>query len=327
MNINDVFKMQICWAADDSTGGGGGGGEGAGGGGGGGEGAGGGGGGGEGAGEGAAKWWEGDKFSDDQRTSLTALGLTVDDPLEAVAKLTDMEKSAKQRLGANPNDLLTKPKEGQNVSEWLRENGEMLGIPDAADKYEVDKPEFWPKEMPWDDALEGKARNIAHEEGISGKGLNRLVELFAQNNFDLNKGADDALAAANAEMMTALEVDWGDQKDAKLAEARQAMGVVAEAAGMDAEAQFNMIDAIAKKGGDANTWKFMSQLASMMGEDSLAGHLQGAKELGKTPAEARAELEQMRSPDGAWFKAVNSRDQNEISRLKPIMDNLTKISA
>ena len=275
----------------------------------------------------AGKWWEGDKFSDDQRTSLTALGLTVEDPLDAVARLTDMEANAKKRLGAKPDDLMTRPKEGQDVSEWLRENGTAFGIPESAEGYEVTKPEDWPKDAPWNDALEAKAREAAHAAGVSGTGLNAMVGLFAQHQLDMVQGAETTLAEAQTQMRDALEADWGDQTDAKLAQAKQALSVISEKAGLDNDAQFNLLETLGRKGGDANAWKFMSTIAGLMAEDGAAGLLNGSTSLGTTPADARAELEKLRGPDGEYGKAYATNNRAEMDRLLPTIERLSKLAA
>jgi len=278
----------------------------------------------------ATSWWEGDKLTDDQRTTITAAGLTVDDPVEAVAKLADMERAAQKRLRANPDDLLTKPKDGQDVAEWLRANGEMLGIPDTADAYKIERPKDWPKEMDWDEAGEAKAREIAHKYGISNDGLQEIIGLEAEMRLSMLQDAEAEFADANDQMMTALQSEWGDQTDAKLARARQALSLISEKAGLDQDAQQNLLQTLGKKGGDANAWKLMDAIAGAIADDGMVGLDSGAKNMGSTPAEARAQLEIMRAPDGDYSKAVtlaNNGDRRELERLTPVVERLTRLAA
>ena len=277
---------------------------------------------------GSAKWWEdGDRFSEDHRTSLTALGLTVDDPLDALPKLLDMEASAKRRLGASPDQLLQKPKEGQDVAEWLRSNGEMLGIPAEASGYEVQRPDSWPEGAKWDQTLEDEARTIAHEEGVSNKALNRLVGVYAGAVLRLDTEASLDLATSDRKMMTELTADWGDQTAGKITQAKQAMSAIAEQAGFDEAAILNVSKVLTDKiGGDANAIRLFATIGEMMGEDSLVGLNSGGAALGTTPAEARQKLAQMRAPGGAYHTAYTSGNQAALKELQPEIERLTKLS-
>ncbi|MEX0306035.1 MAG: hypothetical protein AB3N12_01500 [Ruegeria sp.] len=276
----------------------------------------------------AGNWWEGDKLNDVQRQSLTALGLTVEDPIDAVVKLTDMEIQAKRKLGKPADQLMDRPGEGQDMAEWMRSNGEMFGIPDDADGYTVEKPKDWPKDMPWDTELEAQARKIAHEHGISGKALQAMSDLQAATVLKLAGDADLDLQTATAEMQTQLQSDWGDQYPAKVAAAQQAASVLAEAAGLDPEGIANLSSVLKPKIGDANTIKLFAAVGEMMGEDTVTTLLnKGDNTLATTPAEARAELAKQQSPEGEWYKATKDKNQAEIARLKPRIDQLRKIAA
>lgn len=277
----------------------------------------------------AAKWWENtERFSEPQRTSLTALGLTVEDPLDALPKLLEMEASAKRRLGASPDQLMQKPKEGQEVSDWLRENGDTLGIPKEAEGYEVSRPESWPKDADWNIELETAARQIAHEEGITGKGLNRMVELYASSVQKLTSAAEDELAGSTQEMMAELKSDWGAQTTAKITMAKQAMSVLAEKAGFDSETVMNVSKVLTDKaGGDANAVRLFATIGEMMGEDSLVGLNTGGAGLGTSPAEARQKLAQLRSPEGDYGKAFGDGNAAKMRELQPEIERLTKLAA
>ena len=274
------------------------------------------------------KWWQSDALTEDQKTTITAAGLTLDDPVEAVAKLADMERAAKKRLGANPDDLLTKPKDGQDVAEWLRQHGDIVGIPKDADGYEIKPPESWPEDAKWDADFEKKVREAAHESGIPQPALQKIVDIYAEKVAALEADAVQEQTAAQQEMMSALKNEWGDQTDAKLARARQALSVISEQAGLDADAQRNLLDVMADKAGDANVWKMMDVIAQSMGEDAAAGLGAGGKTIGTTPAEARAQIEKMTAPDGDYTKAFNNRgqDPDELKRQQQILDRLSRLA-
>ncbi|MGS4947425.1 hypothetical protein ACVDG3_18255 [Meridianimarinicoccus sp. RP-17] len=276
----------------------------------------------------AAKWWEGEKLSDTQRQHLTAKGLTVEDPTEAIARLTDMHRHAEQRLGVSADQLMTRPKDGQDVSEWMRENAKVFGLPENADGYDTSEAlKGLPKDISLDKDLEAQAKQIAFETGVPPAALNRFVGLYAEHVGKLVADADTQLAAANAEMMTALQNDWGRETPAKLAQARQAAQVIATKAGLDQNALQDLSGALSEKTGNANAIKMFAALGEMLGDDTMLGAGAGAQTMGTTPAEARAELASMRSPEGAYFKAVQSGNRAEIDRLNATIERLTKIAA
>lgn len=293
-----------------------------------GEGAGGAGAAGGGAGGGAAeKWWQGADYSDEERQWLTARGLTEDDPAKVVPKLVKGHRAAEQRLGRGVDSVIDRPKDGQTLADWMREQKDVFGLPAAEADYKLDRPKDLPESVAWNGDLEAKARKVAFDQGMTGGQLQAMTELYAGVVSDMGKQADAEFAAANQQMMAALERDWGKETPARLAQARQAAGVLAEKAGLDAagiEAVSSVLSL--KAGGDAAAIRMFAALGEMMGEDRLVAG-SGTSGLGLTPVEARARAAQMRSPDGAWAKAVASNDRAEIARLRPEIERLDKIGA
>ena len=281
--------------------------------------------GGEGEGDGqGAKWWEGDGLTGQQRETLTALGLTVDDPVAAVARLTDMEMAAKKKLGRPADQLMEKPGEGK-VLDWMRQNGEMFGIPEAPDKYEVSQPESWPKEAGWDTDFETQARALAHEHGVSQGALAAFTNLYAEKIGATLGAAEQDLQLANSQMMGALEKDFGAQTPARIASAQQAASLVAEAAGLDSAAMQNIAAVLKPKVGDAGTIRLFAAIGDMLGEDTMQGG--GETPMGMTPAAARAELAKLQAKGGEWYEATGARDKAAMERLQPKMDQLRKLAA
>ncbi|MEM9579060.1 MAG: hypothetical protein AAF891_00115 [Pseudomonadota bacterium] len=277
-------------------------------------------------GQGGGNWWEDARFSDDHRTMLTAKALTVDDPLDVVVKLADAEVAATRKLGKSPDRLIERPEEKGKVAEWLRQHGDDLGIPKDAEGYEIKPPENWPKDQKWDEGLEKQARTIAHEEGMTGPALNRMTELFAGHILQLNQDAETQEQEAVKEMRGELLHEWGDQTDARIARAAQAATAIAEKAGMTLEDVGWVSEVIGKNAGDAKTMRIFDAMADALSDGSDFKLEPGSGVQGQTPAEARAELARMRSKDGEWYKAVEAKDQNEMKRLKPIMDRLQKVA-
>lgn len=276
----------------------------------------------------SARWWENtEAFNDDQRASMTALGLTVDDPNEAIAKLVDMEMASKKKLGAGPDQLMTKPKEGQELTEWRRENAALFGIPETAEGYDIKPPESWPKEAKWDSDLEAAARKMAHEKSYGQEVVQDFVNLFSGHVAGMNEASAGKLQAATSDMQAALAKDWGDQYNANVAMAQQAGSVVAAEAGLSGEDVFAISTLLSQKTGDPQTLKMFAAIGKMMGEDQLAGLGKGENSMGDTPAAARAKLQKMRAPGGEYYEATSKGDRAEMERLKPEIDRLTKLAA
>lgn len=273
------------------------------------------------------RWWEGSGFTDAQRQVLTAKGLTVDDPLAAMPKLLDAYANAERRLGKPADRLIEKPAEGQDVAEWMRANGELFGVPKDAEGYEIERPEGWPKDAPWDSEMEAQARAIAHEHGVPAAALNAMVAMYAERVARVDAAAATDFEAASAELQEVLQKDWGGQYGARVAQAQQAASVVAEAAGLDNDALEAMAAVLKPKIGDANTLRMFAAIGEMLGEDSASGLGKGAASLGTTPAEARAERARLMAPGGAYFEASKAGDHTALARLKPRMEQLAKLAA
>lgn len=280
----------------------------------------------QGGGGGAPRWWEGADYSAEDRQWIEARGLAEDDPAKIVPKLVKGHRAAEQKLGKGIDSVIDKPKDGQPLTDWMRENRALFGLPEAEDGYKIERPKDLPEGIAWDADLEAEARKVAFEIGLTPDQLQAMTGLYAKRIGGIQAAADAAIAEANTRMMSDLTKDWGDQLQPKLALARQAAGVLAEKAGLDA-AGIQAVSAVltAKAGGDAATIRMFAALGEMMSEDRMiAGQSTG---IGMTPAEARARAAQMRAPDGAYAKAVAAQDRAEIARLKPEMDRLDKIAA
>lgn len=185
-----------------------------------------------GAGGGAtAKWFEDAGYAGD-REWLTAKGLDkVEDPAKALRTVVQGYRGAETRLGRPTDTIMDRPAKDQALPDWMRANAAVFGIPESAEKYEVEKPTL-PKGVEWDGTLEAEARKIAYEHGLAPGALNAMVKLYADRVTSIVGDADTQLAAANREMMDTLARDWGVQTEAKLGLARSAAAAIAEKAGL-----------------------------------------------------------------------------------------------
>jgi hypothetical protein len=276
------------------------------------------------AGEQAPRWWE--RQPEPVKAFLTAKGLTVDDPLEAVPRIVDIARNAESRIGRGLDTIMDKPKPGQKLAEWLRENAGALGLPDKPDGYKVPPPDFWPKDAKWDDEMDAQARAIAHAHGVPPEAHKAYVEAFARKIAAMDEAVTRQLQAAQANMMAELERDLGDRAPAEIALARQGAQAIAARIGLSSEAIENIGQVLAAKIGDAATIRFMAEAARLMGEDRAAALGTGGA-LTLTPAEARAELQKWQSPGGEWYEAVARGDRATIARLQDRYNVLLKLAA
>ena len=272
------------------------------------------------------KWWESPTLTAEQRQFLTVKGLTVDDQGEAIQKLIGIGQNADKRFGKPIDSVIDKPKDGQKITDWMREQGEMFGLPKSIEDIKIERPKDLAEGIAWDADFEGSAKKAAFELGLTGAQLQGMTALYAGRVQEMLTKADETAAEANTKMMADLSRDWGDQTEAKIAQARQAVGVVGQHAGLEPAA----IEAVAqvlttKAGGDAATIKLFAALGDMMSEDKMLGGGGGA--LGTTPAEARAKAAALRAPGGAFYEASAKGNTTEIQKLTPELKRLDELGA
>jgi len=274
----------------------------------------------------AAPWYKSADYTPEEQQWLAAKGLAVDDSNEILAKLVRGHRSAEQRIGKGLDSILDKPAKGQSHAEWARANAASLGLPEKEDGYAVEPPDFWPKDAPWDSELEGKARKLAFDMGVSPETHKAYVGLFAEKMKALDESSALELESAKANMMADLQKDFGAQTDAKMTQARQAAQMVAEKAGIDAEGIERIGKLLAKDTGDAQVIRFMAAIGEMAGEDSMV-QPHGGGSLTMTPAEGRAAYEKFIGPDGEYGKAFAAGDTVAMQKLNARRTQLAKIAA
>ncbi|MEO1637772.1 MAG: hypothetical protein AAFU41_00825 [Pseudomonadota bacterium] len=242
--------------------------------------------------------------------------------------MADMEVNAQRKLGMKPDEILAKPKDGQNVAEWLRENGGMFGVPEEADKYELTRPDaFKDDDKAWNADLETQARALAHEHGVSQPALQAFTELYAGSISKIVADAEQELDSAKLEMNSALQDAWGAQFNRKMTLAKQGAQFAAEQAGLDNKALSGISQLMAKETGDANTVRLFSAIGEMLSEDQLTTLNTQGGTLTTTPEQARAELDTMKAPGGEYEQAVAKNDRATLDRLKPKMEQLSRLAA
>lgn len=282
--------------------------------------------GGEGAGGagGNDRWWSG--LGDEAQGFVKAKGLDARKPDEALAVLTDIARNAERKLGRPADSLITRPKEGQDVTEWLAEQREALGLPADVQGYAVKPPKDFPKEA-WDGELAERAAGLAHQHAVPKSAHEAYVGLFAEYVQKLDASAGAQLEEARTKMMADIERDWGDAAETRITAASQAAQRLAEAAGLDGAAIEAMAATLSAKTGDANVLRLFDALARGMADDTATGMGKGAAGFSTGAADAKAELARLQAPGGEYYEAVAKGDTMTVERLKPRLKALRQAAA
>lgn len=278
-----------------------------------------------GAGGDTAKWWQSKDFTAEEQQWLQARGLTDDDPLKILPAVVKGHRNAEQRLGKGVDTIIEKPAKDQTISDYLKKNAVVFGIPDKEEGYAVEPPKDWPKEIPWDADFEVQARKIAFENGVPPDMHKAYVGLYATKVQEMAKAADEGLAQAREEMLTNLRKDWGNQTEVRITQAKQGMAWAAEKAGIGQDEMGAITQLLSEKAGDAGVMKLFHAIGNALSEDSLTGAGRGDG-LAMTPAEARAELARFQGPEGEYGKAVASGDATKVAALRSRREYLAKIA-
>lgn len=273
----------------------------------------------------APKWFEGDHLNAEEVRFLESKGLTgVEDPAEAAAKLTKFYRGAEQLIG--DKNALKGPAKDQSLADWMKANAKTFGIPESPDGYKVDKPADWPKDMPWNDALDAQAQAFAHQNGVPADIHKGYVGMMADYMKGTAAGIDAELARANTEMMGELERDWGRETPARIAQAKQAVQHFATEAGLPPEAMSALMAGMKEKVGDAATIRLFQAIGASMGEDRAVQIGKGGS-MGLTPTEAKAALSAMSQPGGKMWEATKSNNRAQIAEAHAEMERLARIMA
>lgn len=285
---------------------------------------------GDGQGGGASpKWFEGDAFTAEMRDFIGAKGWADKEVNDVLPAMIRSYHGAEKLLGAPRESLLQRPKDGQDVSEWIRSNADVFGIPKDPDGYEVKPPKDWPKDAKWNSDLEAAAKTRAHQLGLTPAQLQGMTEVYAQSVARMSGDIETQLQTATAAMMADLQKDWGEATEAKVGRAAQAAQALATQAGFGQDELAAVTQLLATKTGDARTIRLFAALADAMGDDGLPGGQTGSGGGGgfTTPETAKSELDRLTAPGGEYYEATQKRDRDAIKRLQPRIEALTKAAA
>lgn len=94
---------------------------------------------------------------------------SIEKPAEVYQRLIDLTEKSK--------DMVVIPKENATPEE-LTAYRQALGIPETSEGYEIKRPEKMPEGLPYDEVLESKFKETAHNLGLTSKQVQGLYEMF-----------------------------------------------------------------------------------------------------------------------------------------------------
>lgn len=205
------------------------------------------------------------------------------------ANPADMLRSyqgAEKLIGRDPSTLLVVPRHDDSAG--LRAVYTKLGMPETADKYDLDAP----KDLALDPTYMAWAKTTFHKVGLTAaqaKALSAEHNAYIQNS-TAQQVKDYAVSVAADK--TTLMAEWRGGYERMMNSAQLA----AKALGFTPA----MIDAMETKLGYAGTMKAFAEMGKKLGEDSFAGGGDKNNRFSNTmtPAEAKSEWEAMKmNPD------------------------------
>lgn len=211
-------------------------------------------------------------------------------------------------------DKIVMPKEG-DPPEAHETFFKAIGRPDNAEGYEIKLPEG--REL--DEGFAAKMREVAFKAGVPAQMFGPMAEAFNQHMIEVEQNLMAQRAQAKSEGLAKIRTEWGNNFDAHLQQANQAMRML----GLDKESIAGIEDGLEEKfpgEGTMRTLKLLQKLGSGMGEDSLIDPA-NPKVFGVTPAAAREELKNMNKQPGIIDKLKSD------PALKARREMLTQIVA
>ena len=212
---------------------------------------------------------------------------------------------------------IIKPPENATEAE-LEKYYDELGRPEKAESYNFEKPEDWPKDLPFDDTLIPKAQEMFHKRGISleqAQGLwqdyHELMKESLSSEFSLSESqVEDGIKKLKSEF-------GGEEKyNAQIELAKQAVN---EFGGSD------LIDFL-DKSGLGNHPVFIRTFAKMGGtlsEDSFTGRATSGGS-GLTPQAAKNKIEQIMN-DPEQTKIIYSEKLEDQKRKRDLNKELEEL--
>lgn len=204
-------------------------------------------------------------------------------------------QNLESKLGAN---RVVIPKDGDTAAE--AEFRKALGVPEAADKYDVKLPETATEA---DKAFLSTAKGWFHEAGLTPKQAQALAAKWNEYGGKVSAEADAAWKTQNEADFKALQTELGKDYDASMAAAQKALRAGAKAAGLDPKVAS---EAMEQALGAAGYAKFLAFFGKGLGEHHFVTG-EGVAGSHFTPEAARARMDMLKK-DSGWFQKFQAGD-------------------
>lgn len=220
----------------------------------------------------------------------------------AVDMLTSYQ-TLESKFGA---DKVAIPKEGDVEGE--KAFRAKMGVPDAADKYEIKLPEGASVDA---DFLK-TAKGWMHEAGLTPKQAQIVASRWNDHASAILKDGAAAKLRASEDGLNDLVKEWGGKADEHKAASQRAFKAVMKPAGMEAADLDKIEDAI----GTAKMMKMFAHFGGMIAEARfIDGGTSAAEQF--TPEAARAEIQRLKT-DREWFAKFQAGDAQAQARWKAL---------
>lgn len=136
-------------------------------------------------------------------------------------KIEDLGRSYKnleKLLGREKVPVPTSDEDEEGWQRWYAASGR----PEAPDKYEFKRPEL-PSDLPYDEEAETNFRTWAHLNGLNKRQANNLYEAYVKTQVDRHSAWHTGQKQARAKIEGDLRREYGNQYEAKVDLARQAI--------------------------------------------------------------------------------------------------------
>ena len=214
-------------------------------------------------------------------------------------------QNLESKLGAN---RVVIPKDGDTASE--AEFRKALGVPEAADKYDIKLPEG----ATVDKAFLDTAKGWFHEAGLTPKQANALASKWNEHGAKLTADAEAAWKQQNEADFENVKKEWGKEADANFAAAQKALRAGAKAAGIDPKVAS---EAMEQALGAAGYAKFLAFFGKGLGEHHFVNG-EGVTGSHFTPEAARARMDQLKK-DSGWFAKFQANDIAAVTEWKNLL--------
>ncbi len=260
----------------------------------------------------SGNWTEG--FSEEARAVVESKGW--DGPGAVVESFTNLEKL----FGADrAGNTVALPKNGEDV-DALNNIYTRLGRPEAPEGYKIPDP---PQGVPQNGAFVDAMIPVCHDAGLTQSQLEKVVNGY--NGFAAKYLENDAkqIKEKAAKEDEALNLQWGDQTDAKMAAAKKA----AQAVPTDVADVGKLLDTMEGDNvvGRADIFRLFNWLGEKyFTEDGLDG--EGGGNFGMTPEQAKQQIDSL-TLDPEFNKSLFDANNPGHKAAKEKWDRLHEIAA